>query len=37
MATSELRASVLDAARAIERIPELPGVSAHLLATVRHH
>jgi hypothetical protein len=37
MATPELRAIVLDAARAIERIPELLGVSPHFLATARHH
>jgi SAM-dependent methyltransferase len=37
MAAADLRAPVLDAARALERIPELLGLSPHLLATARRH
>lgn len=37
LAESSLRAIVLDAARALERVPELLGLSPHLLATARHH
>ena len=33
----EARAVVLDAARALERVPELLGLSPHLLATARRH
>ena len=37
MAAPDLRTVVLDSARAIERIPELLGLSPHLLATARRH
>ena len=37
LAEPALRDVVLDAARALERIPELLGLSPHLLATVRRH
>ena len=37
LAEPALRDVVLDAARALERIPELLGLSPHLLATARRH
>ena len=37
LASPEARAVVLDAARALERVPELLGLSPHLLATARRH
>jgi SAM-dependent methyltransferase len=36
LATPEGRAVVMDAARALERVPELVGLGPHLLATARH-
>jgi SAM-dependent methyltransferase len=37
LASPDRRAVVLDAARALERVPELLGLSPHLLATARRH